>query len=211
MDEQNNTTTSPETSAEPEKKDSAQSEKTFTQAEVDEIVNSRLAREKDKIKSSLRDEVEKDVRTKLETERSEAEKLKNMDTKKRHQYEIDKKDNEIAELKSKLNRSELEHTATDLLGERGIVADSETLNFVVGKDAETTQANIEKFADLINKKAKADRKKEFDNPEPKGGNNSGNSITEKEFQKMDYYEKLKLKEEQPAIYKEMVARTLGGK
>ena len=81
MDEQNNTTTSPETSAEPEKKDSAQSEKTFTQAEVDEIVNSRLAREKDKIKSSLRDEVEKDVRTKLETERSEAEKLKNMDTK----------------------------------------------------------------------------------------------------------------------------------
>ena len=105
----------------------------------------------------------------------------------------------------------MEHVATDLLSKKGISADSEILNFVVAEDAETTQANIDRFVDLINKKAQANRREDFDVPEPKSGNNNATSpITKEEFQGMDYHEKLKLKEKQPSVYKQMVASLLGG-
>ena len=211
MGEQDNATVDQPVSAEPEKQGSAQPEKTFSQAEVDEIVERRLAREKDKMKSSLRAEIEEDVRTRIKTQQSEAKKLKKMDEDQRQKYELDKRDQEIQELKDKLNRSEMEHVATDLLSKKGITADSDTLKFVVAEDAETTQANIDSFADLINKKAQANRRAEFDVPEPKSGNNNATSpITKEEFQGMDYHEKLKLKEKQPSVYKQMVASLLGG-
>lgn len=211
MEEQANNTVTQSADVEPEKQDSAQSEKTFSQAEVDEMVKSRLAREKDKMKSSLRAEIEEDVRNKIKNEQSEANKLKKMNEDQRRKYDMDKKDQEIAELKAKLNRSDMEHVATDLLSKKGISADSEILNFVVAEDAETTQANIDRFVDLINKKAQANRREDFDVPEPKSGNNNATSpITKEEFQGMDYHEKLKLKEKQPSVYKQMVASLLGG-
>ena len=211
MEEQANNTVTQSADAEPEKQGGAQPEKTFSQAEVDEIVESRLAREKDKMKSSLRAEIEEDVRNKIKNEQSEANKLKKMNEDQRRKYDMDKKDQEIAELKAKLNRSDMEHVATDLLSKKGISADSEILNFVVAEDAETTQANIDRFVDLINKKAQANRREDFDVPEPKSGNNNATSpITKEEFQGMDYHEKLKLKEKQPSVYKQMVASLLGG-
>lgn len=212
MGEQANNTVTQSADVEPEKQDSAQSEKTFSQAEVDAMVQSRLAREKAKMKSSLRAEVEEDVRNKIKNEESEANKLKKMNEDQRHKYDMDKKDQEIAELKAKLNRSDMEHVATDLLSKKGISADSETLNFVVAEDAETTQANIDRFVDLINKKAQTNRRKDFDVPEPKSGNNnSSNSVSKERFRDMTYHEKLKLKMEQPTVYKQLVASLLGGK
>ena len=211
MEEQANNTVTQSADVEPEKQDSAQSEKTFSQAEVDEMVKSRLAREKDKMKCSVRAEIEEDFRNKIKNEQSEANKLKKMNEDQRRKYDMDKKDQEIAELKAKLNRSDMEHVATDLLSKKGISADSEILNFVVAEDAETTQANIDRFVDLINKKAQANRREDFDVPEPKSGNNNATSpITKEEFQGMDYHEKLKLKEKQPSVYKQMVASLLGG-
>lgn len=211
MEEQANNTVTQSADVEPEKQDSAQSEKTFSQAEVDAMVQSRLAREKEKMSKSLRNEIEEDVRNQIKNEESEANKLKKMDEDQRRKYELDKRDQEIKELKAKLNRSEMEHVATDLLSKKGIAADSDTLKFVVAEDAETTQANIERFADLINQKAQANRREDFDVPEPKSGNNNSTSpVSKEEFQDMDYHEKLKLKEKQPAVYKQLVASLLGG-
>lgn len=204
MDEQANNTVTRSADVEPEKQDSAQSEKTFSQAEVDEMVKSRLAREKDKMKSSLRAEIEEDVRNKIKNEQSEANKLKKMNEDQRRKYDMDKKDQEIAELKAKLNRSDMEHVATDLLSKKGISADSEILNFVVAEDAETTQANIDRFVDLINKKAQANRREDFDVPEPKNGFHGEKAADVKEFNKMGYHERLELKQKQPTLYQQLL-------
>lgn len=204
MEEQANNTVTQSADVEPEKQDSAQSEKTFSQAEVDEMVKSRLAREKDKMKSSLRAEIEEDVRNKIKNEQSEANKLKKMNEDQRRKYDMDKKDQEIADLKAKLNRSEMEHVATDLLSKKGITADTDTLNFVVAEDAETTQANIDRFADLINKKAQANRREDFNVPEPKSGNNGRKAVDIKEFNKMGYHERLELKQKQPTLYQQLL-------
>ncbi|MCT3342559.1 DUF4355 domain-containing protein [Lactobacillus johnsonii] len=204
MEEQANNTVTQSADVEPEKQDSAQSEKTFSQAEVDEMVKSRLAREKDKMKSSLRAEIEEDVRNKIKNEQSEANKLKKMNEDQRRKYDMDKKDQEIAELKAKLNRSDMEHVATDLLSKKGISADSEILNFVVAEDAETTQANIDRFVDLINKKAQANRREDFDVPEPKNGFHGEKATDVKEFNKMGYHERLELKQKQPTLYQQLL-------
>lgn len=204
MEEQANNTVTQSADVEPEKQDSAQSEKTFSQAEVDEMVKSRLAREKDKMKSSLRAEIEENVRNKIKNEQSEANKLKKMNEDQRRKYDMDKKDQEIAELKAKLNRSDMEHVATDLLSKKGISADSEILNFVVAEDAETTQANIDRFVDLINKKAQANRREDFDVPEPKNGFHGEKAADVKEFNKMGYHERLELKQKQPTLYQQLL-------
>lgn len=207
MEEQGNNTVTQSADVEPEKQDSAQSEKTFSQAEVDEMVKSRLAREKDKMKSSLRAEIEEDVRNKIKNEQSEANKLKKMNEDQRRKYDMDKKDQEIAELKAKLNRSDMEHVATDLLSKKGISADSEILNFVVAEDAETTQANIDRFVDLINKKAQANRREDFDVPEPKNGFHGEKAADVKEFNKMGYHERLELKQKQPTLYQQLLNKS----
>lgn len=205
MDGQDNTTVDQQSAnVEPEKQGSAQPEKTFSQAEVDEMVQERVARERKKINSSLRADIEQDVRSQIENEQSEAKKLKKMNEDQRQKYNLDKKDQEIAELKAKLNRSEMEHVATDLLSKKGIAADSETLNFVVAEDAETTQANIDRFADLINKKAQANRREDFNVPEPKSGNNGRKAVDIKEFNKMGYHERLELKQKQPILYQQLL-------
>src|SRR5699024_8519977 len=155
--------------------------------------------------------IEEDVRNQIKNEESEANKLKKMDEDQRRKYELDKRDQEIKKLKARLIRSEMEHVATDLLSKKGITEDSDTLKFVVAEDVETTLTNIDSFADLSNKKAQANRRAEFDVPEPKSGNNNATSpITKEEFQGMDHHEKLKLKEKQPSVYKQMVASLLGG-
>ena len=204
MGGQNNNTVDQPVSEEPEKQGGAQPEKTFSQAEVDEMVQERVARERKKINSSLRADIEQDVRSQIENEQSEAKKLKKMNEDQRQKYNLDKKDQEIAELKAKLNRSEMEHVATDLLSKKGIAADSETLNFVVAEDAETTQANIDRFADLINKKAQANRREDFNVPEPKSGNSGRKAVDVKEFNKMVYHERLELKQKQPTLYQQLL-------
>lgn len=207
MDGQNNTTVDQPVSEEPEKQGGVQPEKTFSQADVDQIVESRLAREKDKLKSSLRNEVEEEVRNQIKDEQSEAKKLKKMNEDQRRKYDMDKKDQEIADLKAKLNRSEMEHVATDLLSKKGITADTDTLNFVVAEDAETTQANIDRFADLINKKAQTNRRKDFDVPEPKNGFHGEKAADVKEFNNMGYHERLELKQKQPTLYQQLLNKS----
>lgn len=205
MGEQDNTTVDQQpANAEPEKQGSAQPEKTFTQAEVEAMVQERVARERKKIDSSLRADIEQDVRNQIENEQSEAKKLKKMNEDQRQKYNLDKKDQEIADLKAKLNRSEMEHVATDLLSKKGIAADTDTLNFVVAEDAETTQANIDCFADLINKKAQANRREDFNVPEPKSGNGGRKAVDVNEFNKMGYHERLELKQKQPTLYQQLL-------
>lgn len=206
MEEQANNTVTQSADVE-QKQDSAQSEKTFSQAEVDAMVQSRLAREKEKMSKSLRTEIEEDVRNQIKNEESEANKLKKMDEDQRRKYELDKRDQEIKELKAKLNRSEMEHVATDLLSKKGIVADSDTLEFVVAEDAETTQTNIDRFADLINKKAQANRRAEFDIPEPKSGSKGEKVIDVKEFAKLGYHERFELKRKNPTLYKQLIDKS----
>ena len=116
-------------------------EKTFTQAQLDEIIQ----KEKAKAKRSA----EKEYQAKMD----EAEKLRQMNETQKAEYEQEKQRAYIAELEAKINRSGLEREASKMLSEGGIVVDDKILGLVVQNTAEATQEAVEGFVALVNELA----------------------------------------------------------
>lgn len=144
--------TEPEKKPEERHEDAPRGEKKYTDAEVDKIVERKLAQ--------ARKEQEKAVNE----AREEAEKLAKMNREQKEQYEreklqqsLDEKDAEIARLKQEAMRAELEKAATATLKEdHEISATQDMLDFVVGTNAKETNANIKKLVGIIH----ADRKEQ---------------------------------------------------
>ncbi|KAA4146100.1 DUF4355 domain-containing protein, partial [Bacteroides ovatus] len=113
-------------------------EKTFTQEELDAIIQ----KEKGKAKRAA----EREYQAKMD----EAEKLRKMNAEQKAEYEAKKQADYIAELEAKINRSGLEKEASKMLSEAGIVATDDILAFVVKDDAESTQETINSFTSLVN-------------------------------------------------------------
>jgi len=133
--------------------------KTFTQDEVNAMMEKRLARERAKLK----EETEEAVKTAQE----EAAKLAKMNADQKRDYETQKKDEtiaqqqkEIEQLRAEALRAELsKQVGTELLNE-GYPADVSVMEFVVGKDAEETKVLKDKFVAIIqaDRKAQAERR-----------------------------------------------------
>ena len=81
-------------------------------------------------------------------------------------------------------RSELSREAAKLLNNEGIEATQDMLDFVVGKDAESTQANIEKFTKIINSQIEAAEIKRNTGSTPPSYNNAGTGLTKEEILKI---------------------------
>lgn len=129
-------------------------EKTFSQDEVNRLVEKRLAKERAKLKA----ETEKQVKDAQE----EAAKLARMNAEQKREYEQEKLKQQMdaikAEneaLKKEALRTQLGQEAAAILKESKIEATPDILEFVVGDDAETTKAKIGKFVSVIQAQIKA--------------------------------------------------------
>lgn len=176
--------------------------KTFTQEEVNEMIADRLKRAEAKFQKEQERKAEDE-----KAKRSEARKLNQMNDREKAEYQNKKLSNELKDLKAQLNRRDMERVAADILSEKGIPTDSKTLKFVVADTAEETKARIEEFADLVDTRARSNRKQEFNRPTPKA-NGGGQAVTAKEFKKMGYADRLNLKNTDPDTYKQLVQKTL---
>lgn len=167
-------------------------EKTFTQAEMDEIIQQRLKK------------AEKSYARKMQEKLDEAEKLRQMNAEQKAEYEKEKQEAEIADLKAQLNRNALEKVASKLLSEAGIVADDEILSFVVKEDAEGTQEAINRFSSLVNDIAdkKVSEMLKGNTPEKVEGNLK-TPMTKEEFRRLSYTEQAKLYQENPELYAQL--------
>lgn len=164
----------PEPAAEPEgkeeEKDSDPEEeekpKTFTQDEVNQMIEKRLAREKAKLKAETEEAVK--------TAQAEAAKLAKMNADQKREYEAQKKDEqiakqqeEIARLKAEALRSELSKQVGSELQAEGYPATVDVMEFVVGKDAEETKARKDRFIAIIQADRKAQAEKRATGRTPK--------------------------------------------
>lgn len=144
-------------------------EKKYTDAEVDKIVERKLAK--------AREEQEKAVNE----ARQEAEKLAKMNREQKEQYEreklqqsLDEKDREIARLKQEAMHAELEKAATATLKEdHEITATQDMLDFVVGVNAKETNANIKKLVGIIQNDRKEQEERRARGRVPKAFKNAG--------------------------------------
>lgn len=178
-------------------------EKTFTQDEVDRIVSDRLKRGEDKLRAKLLEEAKQQVRE----EQDEAKKLEEMNANQRKKYEDEKRDNELKELRATIQRQNMEKTAMGILKEKGISVDEDVLDLVVADSAETTAERIDKFADLVEEKAREIRRQDFSNSAPKQSGSGEKAVTLDDFKKMAYPERLELKKNQPDLYQELVQKS----
>lgn len=128
-----------------DKKNDSESSKSFTQEELDNIVQ----REKAKAKTQAEKEYQSKVEAAAQAKIDEAEKLKNMNEDERTQHEKEKLENELSELRRDKSLREMGEEATAMLNDKNIKVDKDVLAFVVNEDAEITSQNVEKFAAII--------------------------------------------------------------
>ncbi|CDZ74860.1 Hypothetical protein ING2D1G_0701 [Peptoniphilus sp. ING2-D1G] len=140
-----------------------QEEKTYTQAEVDELTKNLLTQEEvDKIidKRFARE------RAKAEEEKKEAERLSKLSADERAKEESKKKDDEIAKLKAQIARNNLEKDTIDRLNQEGLPI--EFKSFLMLEDAEKTNEAIKEFKEVYNNAVQAEVEKRFKGKTPTG-------------------------------------------
>lgn len=164
-------------------------EKTFTQSQLDEIIQ----KEKAKVKRSA----EKEYQAKMD----EAEKLRKMNEVQKAEYEQEKQRAYIAELEAKINRSGLEREASKMLSEGGIAVDDKILGLVVKDTAEATQEAVEGFVALVNELADRKVGEKLKGKTPKKmEDTSAGEITKEQFNKMGYQSRNELLQNNPELY-----------
>ncbi|PHV57660.1 DUF4355 domain-containing protein [Streptococcus macedonicus] len=167
-------------------------EKTFTQAELEDIVR----KEKAKAKRSA----EREYKEKMD----EAEKLRKMNAEQKAEYEAQKQADRIAELEAQLNRNGLEKEASKMLSEAGIVASDDILNFVVKDDAEGTQEAVSALSSLVNELADKKVGEMLKGKTPKKVEQSTSGvITKEQFNKMGYKDRNELLQNNPELYHQL--------
>lgn len=167
-------------------------EKTFTQAELDDIVQKRLSK------------AEKSFEKKIQERIDEAEKLRKMNAEQKAEYEAKKQADYIAELEAQINRSGLEKEASKMLSEAGVVASDEILAFVVKDEAEATQEAVTSFTSLVNTLADKKVSQMLKGKTPTRVEQSKAGLkTKEEFQQMSYAERAKIYQENPDLYTQL--------
>ena len=164
-------------------------EKTFTQSQLDEIIQ----KEKAKAKRSA----EKEYQAKMD----EAEKLRQMNEAQKAEYEQEKQKAYIAELEAKINRSGLEREASKMLSEGGIAVDDKILGLIVKDTAESTQEAVESFVALVNDLADKKVGEKLKGKTPKKmEDTSAGEITKEQFNRMGYQSRNELIQNNPELY-----------
>lgn len=171
------------------KEEGRATEKTFTQSQLDEIIQ----KEKAKAKRSA----EKEYQAKMD----EAEKLRQMNEAQKAEYEQEKQRAYIAELEAKINRSGLEREASKMLSEGGIAVDDKILGLVVKDTAESTQEAVESFVALVNELADKKVSEKLKGKTPKKmEDTSAGEITKEQFNRMGYQSRNELLQNNPELY-----------
>ena len=167
---------------EPAKKE----EKTFTQEEVNKMIEKRLAREK----------------AKAEQERLEAEELAKLSEAERQKKLFEKQVAEFEAERAEWQASRLKEETRNQLRERNIMSDFD--EFVLGADAEATLDKLNRFEALLNKAVELAVNERLKGKAPKtSASGSSGEMTKEQFRKLNIVEKQALLASNPTLFTEL--------
>lgn len=146
--------------------DDSGEEKKYTDKDVDAIVNKRFAKWKTEQEQAVK------------SAKEEAEKLAKMNAEQKQNYEIEKLQKENEKLKQEAAKVELSRSATGILAEKGIEATQDVLDFVVGNDADDTNAKIDELVKIVESQLKKAEIARATGTTPKTMTNSGSQLSE---------------------------------
>lgn len=159
-------------------------EKKYTDKDLDKIISKKFS----------------EWAKKKDAEVDEAKKLAEMNAQQKAEYERDKLQKELDELKQKNTLSEMTKEARRMLSEEEINVSDEIITFLVTNDANKTQENVSAFSKAYKEAVEAGIKAAIKGEIPKGG--SGNKgMTKDDILKVkDPLERQKLMAEHPKLF-----------
>lgn len=132
---------------------------------------------------------------------SEAEKLAKMNAEEKRTYLQRKKEKELVTREADITRRELVAEAKNTLAEKGLpVSLSDILNYA---DADTCRTSIDTLEKAFRTAVEAAVKEKIKGSEPPKKPEGNNTVTKEQYAKMGYSERLKLKNENPELYREL--------
>lgn len=167
--------------------------KLFTQEQVDELLKQDRARHDEQFDAKI-DKLFK----KHQKELNEAEKLAKMSAEDKAKKEMADLKAEMEKLKTANQKAEMMKTARSILADKKVSIADDLLETLVTTEAESTQKNVEQFAEAFNDAVQTEVKKVLAGKTPNGNkdNRDGVKITKKEIMEVaDPIQRQKLIEE----------------
>lgn len=188
MNEENTNVTPEEASKQettkeiPEKK--TQEEKKYTDAEVNSIIDKKFAKWQKEQEQAI----------------DEAKKLADMNAQQKAEFERDKLQKQLDELKRKDTLSEMTKTARTILKNEGVDVDDEILALLVAESAEETQKAVTAFSSMFKSAVDAEVNERLKSTTPKRGT-TGTTLTKEQINEIkDPVERRRLIEQNSHLY-----------
>ena len=163
-----------------------QSVKTFTQEEVDKMIQKRLSRER------------KDIEAKIEAERQEAERLAKLSEAERQKAMFEKQVAEFEATKKAFEQEKLLNETSKQLASKNLPI--EFAEMLKAQDAESTFENIKIFEAKFNEAVEKLVNERLKGNTPKAKSDVSGGMTKETFNKMSYQERLALFNSDPELY-----------
>lgn len=180
-----------------ENTESESTERTYTQAEVDALLQQEGDR---RVSSAL-----KKQEAKMEARLKEAQKVAQMNEQQKYEYELSQREKLVAEKEKELALAEMKNTASKILSEKGISLS--LVDFVVNEDADVTTNNIKILDKAFKQSVKEEVERRLSSKVPLKSLPTDNSgITKEQFAKLSISELAQLKQEQPELFNELAKR-----
>lgn len=190
MEENMNTNVEPTTNEEGQQ----QEEKlTFTQEELDALIQKHA----DKRVSQAMKTAEKKQEAKIR----EAQKLAQMSATEKYEYELNQREQAIAEKEKQLALLENKNEASKILADKGLSVS--LVDFVVAEDAETMNSNIQLLESEFKKCVKAEVEKRLATSTPKKNLPIDETLTRETFSKMSVLQQAEIYRNNPDLYNKL--------
>lgn len=174
----------------------------LTEEELLKKIESEADRKLEKALKTARAKWEKEFQEKLEQEKKEAERLAKLSEKERKEEELRKREEELERRLRELERKELKADAIGVLTEKQLP--TQFVDFLLGEDAEKTLENINSFKEAFDKAVEEKVKETLAGTPPKKNPTQNTQITKEQFNQMNYKERVKLYNENPELYKQLI-------
>ena len=173
----------------------SKAEKTFTQDEVNAMIQKRVGR------------ALKDKESEIESARTEAAKLAKMNKDQKKDYELKKAQQQAEDARAQLARYQLRDAARKQLVDGGYTPTDADIDLIVTDKAESTQANAKALLDMVERIKSSVRNDLLKGTTPKAGGPQIKTPSESQFDKMSYSERLQLKNDNPELYSQLVNKS----
>ena len=172
------------------------SQRTFTQEEVDKMVQKRMAR------------YDRDHQKEVDDARSEATRLAKMNKDQQKDYKLQQAEQAREEALSKLARYEMQDVARQQLIDGGYTNPTqEDIDLIVTDNADSTKANGDAFLKAVERIRQSVRDELLKGDTPQINGTKIEVPTLDEFKNMSYAERVELQSKNPQVYNKLVSQS----